>query len=163
MKYIAALLLAACCAMAHAQLVPPSVPPTIEPPPAPYPGPVPPTAPSWWAAACWVPIQDGMPIPPTEKCPAPDPTPQPAPPPTVRYVVAKNSSYPDRPTYPVEKGVRGTKSDGRVNVGTACDCSKPIVEGRTTYCPRASTSASGMGSGTARISTSVAVCTQAGP
>ena len=56
------------------------------------------------------------------------------------WSVAKNASYKDRPTYPVTNGVRGTKSDGRVNVGTACDCSKPIVEGKTTYCPRAAIS-----------------------
>lgn len=51
------------------------------------------------------------------------------------WAVAPNGKYPDRPTYPVADGKRGTKSDGRAKVGAACDCTAPIVEGKTTYCP----------------------------
>lgn len=58
----------------------------------------------------------------------------PAPPPELWLVGATGKST-TRPTYPVVGGVRGKTSDGRATIGTPCDCSKPIVEGKTTYCP----------------------------
>lgn len=72
------------------------------------------------------------------------------------WVVAPNTKYPDRPTYPMSSdGVRGTKSDGRAKVGAICDCRAPHVEGKTTYCPLSAISV--------RVPMSVAVCTQAAP
>lgn len=82
-------------------------------------------------------------------------------PPVAAWAVAKNASYKDRPTYPVVNGVRSTKSDGRVDVGTACDCSTPIVEGKTTYCQRVAAPAAGLIS-PPPASKSVAVCVQQG-
>ena len=75
-------------------------------------------------------------------------------PPAAAWFVAKNGTYSDRPTYPAINGVRSTKSDGRVGVGAPCDCKTPIVEGKTTYCPRAV----GGAAPPASASTSVAVC-----
>jgi hypothetical protein len=55
------------------------------------------------------------------------------------YVVAKNGSYPDRPLYRVEDGVRGKAVSGvRAAVGSACACYSFVMEeGKSTYCPLA--------------------------
>lgn len=71
------------------------------------------------------------------------------------WSVAPNGKYPDRPTYPVADGKRGTKSDGRAKVGAACDCATPIVEGRTTYCRMAD---GGIAALSSAPTGSVAVC-----
>lgn len=57
------------------------------------------------------------------------------PPPAEVWLVARNSTYTTRPTYPVADGIRSTTSNGRVDVGAACDCAAvKIVSGTTTYC-----------------------------
>lgn len=81
-------------------------------------------------------------------CDAPVPAPVPTPPPTRQWTVAKYSLQTTRPAYPVLNGVRGTTSTSRAPVGATCDCTAPLREGLTTYCPFT-------GSGT-----SVAICTQ---
>ena len=72
----------------------------------------------------------------------------PAPAPARPWTVAKYSLQTTRPAYPVLNGVRGTTSTSRAPVGATCDCTAPLREGLTTYCPFT-------GSGT-----SVAICTQ---
>jgi hypothetical protein len=57
------------------------------------------------------------------------------------WLVAKNSTYPDRPLYRVENGVRGAVVKGtRAAVGAMCACySLALEEGAATYCPLAGT------------------------
>ena len=81
-------------------------------------------------------------------CDAPVPAPTPTPPPARLWNVAKYSLQTTRPAYPVVNGVRSTTSTSRAPVGATCDCTAPLREGLTTYCPFT-------GSGT-----SVAICTQ---
>jgi hypothetical protein len=57
------------------------------------------------------------------------------------WLVAKNSTYPDRPMYRVENGVRGTTviKGARAAVGASCACySFVLEEGTAVYCPLAS-------------------------
>jgi len=75
-------------------------------------------------------------------------------PPAAQWRVQNNGTYTTRPSYPVIDGKRGPASDGRATVGSACDCSGAIVEGKVTYCLFAIASA------TASMSKSVAVCSQ---
>lgn len=58
-------------------------------------------------------------------------------PPAEVWLVGATGKSTTRPTYPVANGVRSKTSDGRAPIGTPCDCSKPTVEGKTTYCPLA--------------------------
>lgn len=51
----------------------------------------------------------------------------------VVWIVAKNSTYPTRPTYPVVDKVRVPVSNGRVSVGIDCDVTAAIIEGPSTY------------------------------
>lgn len=52
-----------------------------------------------------------------------------------RWAVARNASYPTRPSYPVIDGARAAVSTGRADVGASCDCrSAAFVEGQSTYC-----------------------------
>lgn len=76
--------------------------------------------------------------------------------PTPAVWVVGKTNYPTRPTYPVVAGVRSTVSDGRATVGATCDCAKPIVEGKTTYCPVAL----GLAATPAPNAKSVTVCTK---
>lgn len=74
------------------------------------------------------------------------PTPVPA-----TWWVAKYSTQPTRPAFPLTSGVRGTVSSTRAPVGAVCDCTASVVEGVTTYCAFTG------GGGT------VAVCTKVAP
>lgn len=55
--------------------------------------------------------------------------------PPSQWAVAKFSTLSTRPAYPVSNGVRSATSTARATVGATCDCTAPIVEGLTTYCP----------------------------
>lgn len=57
---------------------------------------------------------------------------QPVPPPVVTYIVAKNTTYPDRPSFAVVNGVRSFSSKTRVLVGTPCG-EVYLMEGTTRY------------------------------
>lgn len=70
---------------------------------------------------------------------------------TPRWAVAANGLVTTRPTYPYVAGVRGTASNGRVNVGAACDCAMRSVEGSAVYCGVRPSSA-------VALAASVAVC-----
>ena len=59
----------------------------------------------------------------------------PAPPAAKPWTVAKFSVQPTRPAFPVVNGVRGLISTGRAPVGAVCDCTKPLAEAGTTFCP----------------------------
>lgn len=73
----------------------------------------------------WCPFQQEM----HDGTPAPDAPPAPAP----AYLVAKNASYPTRPSYAVVAGVRAKTSKTTAAVGARCDATVTIVEGSTTY------------------------------
>ena len=66
---------------------------------------------------------------------ASQPAPAATPPPPAAWIVARYSTQTSRPAYPVTNGVRGTMSTMRASVGATCDCTSPLVEGVTTYCP----------------------------
>lgn len=58
------------------------------------------------------------------------------------WKVAPYSVQTTRPAFYVLNGTRGGQSPNtRASVGIACDCTAPIVEGGTTYCPFAGASA----------------------
>lgn len=82
-------------------------------------------------------------------------------PPKALWVVGK-TGYDTRPTYPATDGVRSTKSDGRATVGATCDCSSPIIEGKTTYCPLMATGIVGAIIAAPKT-VSVTVCTMVQP
>lgn len=70
------------------------------------------------------------------------------------WLVAKNSSYPDRPMYAVANGVMGATAikDARAVVGAVCACDLLALEiGTASYCPVA---------GTPTDLTKVALCKQ---
>jgi hypothetical protein len=58
------------------------------------------------------------------------------------WLVAKNSTYPDRPMYRIENGVRTTTAikGVRAMVGAVCACAQFVLEeGVATFCPLAGT------------------------
>lgn len=49
--------------------------------------------------------------------------------------VARNGVLPTRPAYPLTAtGTRSPTAAGRATVGDVCNCTSPVVEGRSTYC-----------------------------
>jgi hypothetical protein len=57
------------------------------------------------------------------------------------WVVAKNSTFPTRPTYVLAGGAL-VASQYRAAIGDACDCSTPYIKGTSTYCAVPALSAS---------------------